>query len=489
MPSPRRTRFPGYALLVTLSLLLPILLAPPAAATQVPEPSGGPTVSTPDKKEKPGGTITVPGREAESEHLFLAVIEEAVPLVDAQAIIGAVEAADIGSGERILLGVDREPSSMKSPEQLIRGMLLFGESDALSDDWVQNGKTRGYLGKGWIAIGVILPATEGGQVRVAVEAGRNITVDADGGTAAIAQAGAEAFARGDYTRGLSELAVAAGTSMHAPFNILPWLAGTGAALAVLAVVLLLRRRAAAAQTARRQQAAKLIAELEHTAERALKRAAALPPIPGDGILARRTGALLTGLEARVATDLALTRSTAPENAATVEKDDVAALALACGNLENIRGALNALEQLLGGGSSRLLLERQIAVHRGRLQEMATGLDTGNARALPEAKPLLSLVIEHTLALDALSGSAAQPGGPGPEPWDRLEELRQELEAALGDFVPAARRAGIKLPAELTELLLPLGWGAGERQPDEHDLLESLELATGYVAQTPSGVDA
>ncbi|MDN5880549.1 MAG: hypothetical protein L0H60_13530 [Micrococcaceae bacterium] len=447
-------------------------LAGPAVASEAPDPAG-PTVQTPDKPDEDEGKIRIPGRDAESEHLFLAVVEAAADRVDAREIVDAVESAGIKGDTRILLAVDQQPTEMKGAAQLVRGSLMFGQSDALADDWVENGKSEGYVGKDWLAIGVILPENDGGPVDVSIDPGRNIELADDTSLEAMAGSGKAAFAAGDYTQGLSELAVAAGTGINARSNPLPWVLG-GVGVVVLAGIGALvassrRNRRALAQQAREKEAVSLRARIQEMAGGLSQRGDTPPRRGSPGPVAASVARLTTQLVERTAGE-----EQAAEDAAA---DDTATLTAILHRLETQQRALEGVDVLLGTGrATKQAWQRQLQIHRDRLQEVADGLDVPGARKLDAAPDVVAVLIEHTRALDEAGKDlrrAAKRGRrkPGYELLDRLEGLRIELDAV-------AER--LTAQAAATEMELEL------EPPDPHDVLAQLARAVDLLESAGTG---
>ena len=461
-------------------------LAGPAVAREAPEPAS-PSVLTPDRPDEDEGKIRIPGGEAESEHLFLAVVDAAANRVKAPDIVEAVESAGIGKGTRILLAVDQQPTKMKNAAQLVRGSLMFGESDALADDWLEHGKSDGYVGKDWIAIGVVLPEAVGGPVDVSIEPGRNIDPDREALTE-ISRAGQAAFAAGNYTQGLSELAVAAGTGLHARSNPLPWVLG-GVGIVVLAgigaaVASSRRNRCALAQQAREKETASLRARIHEKAGE-LRQRGDTPPRGGKpGPVAASVARLTTQLVERTAGE-----EQAAEAAAA---DDTASVTAILERLDTQQRALSGIDLLLGSGKkARQARQRQIHAHRERLQDLAEGLDVPGARQLEAARDVVALLIEQTRALDDIDQAvrrAAKRGrrNPGYDLLDRLEALRGELDAVTGRLLAQAAAAEVELGPKL------VGPGtAAAGKPGTHDVLAQLARAVALLdaAETARAPDA
>ncbi|MGP5165157.1 hypothetical protein [Arthrobacter rhombi] len=476
MPAPHRRRPLTVACAALAGFVLIGALAAPAVASEAPEPAG-PAVLTPDRPDEDEGKIRIPGREAESEHLFLAVVDAAAGRVKAQDIVDAVESAVMGKGARILLAVDQQPTKMKNAAQLVRGSLLFGQSDALADDWLESGKSEGYVGKDWIVVGVILPENDGGSVDVSIEPGRNIELIDDTRLETIASSGKAAFEKGDYTEGLSELAVAAGTGIKARSNPLPWVLG-GVGIVVLAgigaaVASSRRNRRALAQQVREKEVVSLRAKIHEVAGELRQRGGTPPPRDTSGPVSASVARLTTRLVERTAGE-----EQAAEAAAA---DDTASVTAILERLDTQQRALSGIDLLLGSGKkARQARQRQIHAHRERLQDLAEGLDAPGARQLEAARDVVALLIEQTRALDDIDQAvrrAAKRGrrNPGYDLLDRLEALRGELDAVTGRLLAQAAAAEVELGPKL------VGPGTADGgQPGAHDVLAQLARAVALL---------
>ncbi|MGP5071345.1 hypothetical protein ACTXI0_02950 [Arthrobacter rhombi] len=487
MSAPHRRRPLSVVCAALAGFALVGALAGPAVAREAPEPAS-PSVLTPDRPDEDEGKIRIPGREAESEHLFLAVVDAAANRVKAPDIVEAVESAGIGKGTRILLAVDQQPTKMKNAAQLVRGSLMFGQSDALADDWLENGKSEGYVGKDWIVVGVILPENDGGSVDVSIELGRNIELTDDTSLEAIAGSGRAAFDVGDYTQGLSDLAVAAGTEIEARSNPLPWVLG-GVGIVVLAgigaaVASSRRNRRALAQQAREKEVVSVRARIHQVAGE-LRQRGDMPPRGG------KPGPVAASV-ARLTTQLVEQSAGEEQAAEAAAADDTASVTAILERLDTQQRALSGIDLLLGSGKkARQARQRQIHAHRERLQDLAEGLDAPGARQLEAARDVVALLIEQTRALDDIDQAvrrAAKRGrrNPGYDLLDRLEALRGELDAVTGRLLAQAAAAEVELGPKL------VGPGtAAAGKPGTHDVLAQLARAVALLdaAETARAPDA
>ncbi|MEF9982692.1 MAG: hypothetical protein RR762_14970, partial [Glutamicibacter sp.] len=219
-PVPRRALLASM-LAVCLGLGLgagsiPSLTSAQAAQLEAPSPAPVYPSATPGGDSEDEGTVRIPSVSSQEGNFYLAVTDAALDDVDSERIMDQVRAAVDGQDAKILLGVDQEPNNLKGAGQLVRGMLMFGDSDALSDDWLENGKTLGYVGEGWIAIGVMLPQEAGDPVEIAVDPGRDVRETAPGSQQRILEAGQGEFAAGDYTAGITAVALATTQQLQAP---------------------------------------------------------------------------------------------------------------------------------------------------------------------------------------------------------------------------------------------------------------------------------
>ncbi|MGP5229039.1 MULTISPECIES: hypothetical protein [Micrococcaceae] len=481
MTAPPRRRPLSVVCAALAGLVLIGTLAGPAAANEAPEPAG-PSVLTPDRPGEDEGKLRIPGREAESEHLFLAVVEAAADRVDAEAIVKAVESAQLADGTKVLLAVDQQPTEMKSAAQLVRGSLLFGQSDALADDWVEHGKTDGYVGKGWMAVGVILPERTGDPVDVSIERGRNIELTDHAHLETLTRAGQKAFDAGSYTQGLSELAVAAGTGIKARSNPLPRVLG-GVGIVVLAGIGAAvaggrRRKKEAALQVREQKVVSLRPRIHEVANELRSR--------GDAPIHRGSAGPVAASVARLTTHL-VERTAGEEQAAEeAATDDTATASAILDRLSTQQGALDGMDLLLGAGRpAKQAWQRQIQSHRDRLQDLTEGLDVPGARKLEAAREVVAVLIEHTRALDDVEKDtrrAAKRGRrkPGYDLLDRLEALRIELDAVTGRLAGQAAVAEVELGPKLADT-----GTAGKGQPGAHDVLAQLARAVDLLAAAGS----
>ncbi|MEG0214510.1 MAG: hypothetical protein RR679_16130, partial [Glutamicibacter sp.] len=137
-PVPRRALLASM-LAVCLGLGLgagsiPSLTSAQAAQLEAPSPAPVYPSATPGGDSEDEGTVRIPSVSSQEGNFYLAVTDAALDDVDSERIMDQVRAAVDGQDAKILLGVDQEPNNLKGAGQLVRGMLMFGDSDALSDD-------------------------------------------------------------------------------------------------------------------------------------------------------------------------------------------------------------------------------------------------------------------------------------------------------------------------------------------------------------------
>lgn len=458
------TRTRRFAASATGKLLLACLLlsAIGAAPGESLDPSPAPVYPSaePDTGESDAGTIRIPSVSAQEEHLYLAVSDAAQDDIDTAAIIEATRDAVGAQEANILIGVEQEPTNLKGAGQLVRGLLLFGDSDALADDWLENAKTLGYVGEGWIVVGIMLPEEPGTGVEVSVDPGRDIREAQPGSTRNILQAGRAEFAAGDYTAGIAAVAVATTEHLQAPpdrtavkiiaLSVLGAMLLAAAAYAVRAKRRRAAHKAAAARTAR-------VAELEQDLRKQLKQLEQrpVPQVQLDG----------AGRSARVAADIEHQRRNAlPEAAAYLASapsrdasgtasEEQLAQHLAWDNKLALLGRAVELARDCASPTMQNTEAWQLAFthHRARLQDLAAFLDLPGAAELGCAPALRQMIVAHTDALDELHGRAGSRALGGAEPLRLLDELwmlRDELDTRLGEALHEAAKERVKLPAGL-----------------------------------------
>lgn len=462
---------PARTIRATLALLLAMLLpaatvasaafAAPAdaatdAATGEPTPAYPTASSVPEDTE---GQLILPGLSDETENFQFAVKESAAELIDTAAVMAAAAELLEGTGLKLAVAVDQEPASVSSAGQLIRGMLLFGPIDALSDDWLENGKTRGYVGKDWVVIGIILPEAGQGKARVGVDLGRNVKLESEVEPSALVSTGVAALSTGNATEGVITTieSVVSGVERSADY--------TGYALAALAVLVVLagiiaiakvikkRRLARDAQT---QRANARIGAYAHKIERLGYRPLA---VSSTG----PAGAALDWLAQRgpqvVARALAeAPNSTSPRRAQAGEYADI---------VQKIFQTLEELESWRRPAKQRESFRIVQEHHREQLEAIPPLLQQDTSGRIKNAATLRRLAVEHTDALDALRALNTAPAKESAaQLLDRHWQLRAELDAQLrvavdslrGDAPPGLRQGELTDP-DIYERLSRLVSGA------------------------------
>ncbi|PQZ90512.1 hypothetical protein CQ012_09590 [Arthrobacter sp. MYb214] len=460
-------KYPGKLLLAGLfaALGLGLGVVPAQAAADPTQPEATAPVypsATPDDDSADEGTVLIPSVTSQEGNFYLAVTDAALDEVDSERIMDQVRQAVGEQDAKILLGVDQEPNNLKGAGQLVRGMLMFGDSDALSDDWLENGKTLGYVGEGWIAIGVMLPQEAGDPVEIAVDPGRDVRETAPGSQQRILEAGQGEFAAGDYTAGITAVALATTQQLQAPPDrTLAKVIAVGALAATLAFLLAWawrakRRKARQAAAADRNKQAELLESRIQRASIYLNR----HPVPDPGLAGEsRLAQVMAELERqRAGSQQGALRAldTAPDSLQSqqVSEKQLADLRRRERELSLLRGAVQLAHDFAGRPrDSRESWNRTFAYHRARLEDLALFLDLPGAGQLACAQAARTVIITHTDELQLLhtrlscrsTGADTAPGI-----LDRLWELRDELDGVLHDGLAQARQARLKIPHGLGE---------------------------------------
>ncbi|MFD1377825.1 hypothetical protein ACFQ4U_16000 [Micrococcus antarcticus] len=460
-------KYPGKLLLAGLfaALGLGLGVVPAQAAADPTQPEATAPVypsATPDDDSADEGTVLIPSVTSQEGNFYLAVTDAALDEVDSERIMDQVRQAVGEQDAKILLGVDQEPNNLKGAGQLVRGMLMFGDSDALSDDWLENGKTLGYVGEGWIAIGVMLPQEAGDPVEIAVDPGRDVRGTAPGSQQRILEAGQGEFAAGDYTAGITAVALATTQQLQAPPDrTLAKVIAVGALAAALAFLLAWawlakRRKARQAAAADRNKQAELLESRIQRASIYLDR----HPVPDPGLAGEsRLAQVMAELERqRAGSQQGALRAldTAPDSLQSqqVSEAQLAQLRDCEHELSMLRGAVQLAHAFTARPrDSRESWNRTFAYHRARLEDLALFLDLPGAGQLACAQAARTVIITHTDELQLLhtrlscrsTGADTAPGI-----LDRLWELRDELDGVLHDGLAQARQARLKIPHGLGE---------------------------------------
>ena len=462
-------KYPGKLLLAglfaALGLGLGLGAVPAQAAGDPTQPEATAPVypsATPNEDSADDGTVLIPSVTSQEGNFYLAVTDAALDEVDSESIMDQVRQAVGEQDAKILLGVDQEPNNLKGAGQLVRGMLMFGDSDALSDDWLENGKTLGYVGEGWIAVGVMLPQDAGDPVEIAVDPGRDVRESAPGSRERILEAGQGEFAAGDYTAGITAVALATTQQLQAPPDrTLAKVIAVGALAAALAFLLAWawrakRRKARQAAAADRNKQAELLESRIQRASIYLDR----HPVPDPGLAGEsRLAQVMAELERqRAGSQQGALRALgmAPDSLQPqqVSEAQLAQLRDREHELSMLRGAVQLAHAFTARPrDSRESWNRTFAYHRARLEDLALFLDLPGAGQLACAQAARTAIITHTDELQLLhtrlsrrsSGADTAPGI-----LDRLWELRDELDGVLHDALAQARQARLKIPHGLGE---------------------------------------
>lgn len=433
-----------------------------AAATESEAPAPVYPSATPSDGAEDEGTVLIPSVTSQEGNFYLAVTDAALDDVDSEKIMDQVRHAVGEQDAKILLGVDQEPNNLKGAAQLVRGMLMFGDSDALSDDWLENGKTLGYVGKGWIAIGVMLPEDPADEVEVFVDPGRDISETDPGSSQKILAAGDEAFRAGDYTAGITEVALATTQQLQAPPDrTLSKVIAVGV-LAVAIVFMLAwawrakRRKAKNVAAAERLKQAELLESRIQQASRYLGR----KPVPDLGLPEQgRLAEAMAELEKQRAGTQHGTQHAQDLDPGIAIQEQVSEKQLADlrhreRELSLLRGAVQLAHDFAGRPrDSRESWASIFEYHRERLEDLALFLDLPGAGQLGCAQAARTVIITHTDELQLLRtrvGRRNTGAQDAPGILDRLWELRDELDGVLRDALAQAGQARLKVPQGLGE---------------------------------------
>lgn len=473
------TRTRRFAASAAGSLLFAGLLlsAVGAAPGESPDPSPAPVYPSaqPGTGDSDAGTIRIPSVSAQEERLYLAVSDAARDEIDTAAIIDATRDAVAAQEADILIGIAQEPTNLKGAGQLVRGLLLFGDSDALAEDWLENGKTLGYVGEGWIVVGIMLPEDPADEVEVFVDPGRDISEAEPGSSQEILVAGETAFKAADYTAGITEVALATTQQLQAPPDrTLAKVIAVGV-LAVAIVFMLVwawrakRRKARKAAAAERLKQEELLESRIRQASRFLGRT----PVPDLGLPEQ-------GRVARVMSELEKQRAGTQRGAQhaqdlepgiadqeQVSEKQLADLRRREQELALLRGAV----QLAHGFATRPRDARQawdriFDYHRARLEDLALFLDLPGAGQLGCPQAARTVIITHTDELQLLRtrvGRRNTGAEDAPGILERLWELRDELDGVLRDALAQAGQQRLKVPQ-----------GLGERMAGRQPAADALE---------------
>lgn len=417
--------------------------------------------ASPNSESEDEDTILIPSVTSQEGKMYLAVTDTAIDDVDSQKIMDAVREAVDGQNAKILLGVDKKPNNLKGASQLVRGMLMFGDSDAMSDDWLEKGKTKGYVGEGWIAVGVMLPESPDGEVEVFVDPGRNVRETETGSKDKILDAGTRYFEAGDYTAGISAVAISTTENLRAPldkriamgivFGVLLLI------VAVLVFVGLRQKRRNDVQAAAKKRLKK--AEVwESTIQQDLNALRRTPTTAVDARVSNRSAQTLKEIQAQ--RELAENGSVTEDMQGAIVEGKISekqALRLEeqAEHLGLLRRAVELARSLSGtAGNSVKSWNQIIEQHRGGLQLLVQLIDHEGASGLQVVPQIRTAIVTHTDALDQLHERATSKPGPA-EPAQLLEDLwvlRDELDSLIDLALSQAEAVQIKVDAKLEEQL-------------------------------------
>ena len=454
---------------------IPSLTSAQAAQLEAPSPAPVYPSATPGGDSEDEGTVRIPSVSSQEGNFYLAVTDAALDDMDSERIMDQVRAAVDGQDAKILLGVDQEPNNLKGAGQLVRGMLMFGDSDALSDDWLENGKTLGYVGEGWIAIGVMLPQEAGDPVEIAVDPGRDVRETAPGSQQRILEAGQGEFAAGDYTAGITAVALATTQQLQAPPDrTLAKVIAVGALAAAIAFLLAWawrakRRKARQAAAADRNKEAELLESRIQRASIYLGR----HPVPNPGLPQEsRLAQVMAELERQRAGSQpgalrALDTDPDSPQPQQVSEAQLAQLRDREHELSLLRGAVQLAHAFTARPrDSRESWNRIFEYHRARLEDLALFLDLPGAGQLACAQAARTVIITHADELQLLRTRVGRRGTgaeDAPGILERLWELRDELDSVLRDALEQAGQARLKVPQ-----------GLGERMAGKQPAADALE---------------
>ncbi|UYQ77084.1 hypothetical protein OF385_13825 [Glutamicibacter sp. JL.03c] len=470
------------ALAGTIGLAAPSLPAHGATqgtATQSAEPVY-PSAS-PSSEEEDEGTILIPSVTSQEGKMYLAVTDTAIDDVDSQKIMDAVREAVDGQNAKILLGVDKKPNNLKGASQLVRGMLMFGDSDAMSDDWLENGKTKGYVGEGWIAVGVMLPESPGGEVEVFVDPGRNVKETETGSKDKILDAGTQHFEAGDYTAGVSAVAISTTENLRAPLDKKIALGIVFGVLLLIAAVLAffgLRQKRRNAVHAAAKKRLKQAEGWDALIQQDLNALCRTPATAVDARVSNRSTRTLKEIQVQRETALGANGSVAAgiQDAIVegkISEKQAQQLAGQAEHLALLRRAVELARGLNGtAGNSVKSWNQIIEQHRGGLQLLVQMMDREGAARLQVAPQIRTAIVTHTDALDQMHQRARGKAGPGESAQllEDLWELRDELDSLIDLALSQAKAAQVKVDAKLVEQLLDFLPRAGAKANDPISVL-------------------
>jgi len=460
------------------------LLVSSAESSEPVYPSASPSSESEDQD-----SILIPSVTSQEGKFYLAVSDAAIDDIDSQKIMDAVREAVDGQNAKILLGVDKKPNNLKGASQLVRGMLLFGDSDAMSDDWLENGKTKGYVGEGWIAIGVMLPETVGGETEVYVDPGRNVKETETGSKDRILEAGATDFAAGNYTSGISAVAVSATENLRTPMDkkiVISIVVGVLALIVAVIVFFALRQKRRLALKIAAQKRTNQAEGWESTIRQDLN---ALRRIPTNrfGVAEKyRSSRALQAIQ--LEKERVLAEQDGAENTLILSGDEPHISQAQAQRLEQeaehlalLRRAVELSRALSGTQNNSVKSWNQIIEqHRGGLELLVQFLDLDGASQLEVSRGIRTALVTHTDALDQLrqrtksSSDSVQAG----ELLEELWVLREELDSLIDSALTQSGKARVKLDAKLQAQLAAFLPAAGAKPNDPLSVLRAFAPESG-----------
>lgn len=444
---------------------IPAQASVPAASSESSQPVY-PSAS-PSDEEEDDESILIPTVTSQEGKFYLAVTDAAIDNVDSEKIMNEVRAAVDDQHAKILLGVDQKPNNLKGAGQLVRGMLLFGDTDALSDDWLEDRKTQGYVGAGWIVIGVMLPEKPGGEVEVSVDPGRNVSEVDPGSKQEIVDAGKEQFAAGNYTEGISAVALSSTQELDAPLDqkiSLSIALGFLAVIALAIVFVALRSKRRKAQQVAIEQLGKDSERWENSIQRHLKklRDSKMERIETTQNLSssRAIGEVQSQREqalhegpgtSEVHTDENSTEQLSPTQARALEQK--------AEELRLLSRAVEVSNSLTGGPRAALPIWNQIiSKHQEGIELLVAFLDGSGTSQLEVSRAARTIIVTHTDELEQLRAltkekSATQSALPLLQDfWVLRDELENVLASCLNEAASGPARLEPKLAAKIRGLL-------------------------------------
>lgn len=469
-------RAAAVSVLLALGALLAAVPAMADSADAPPPvfPSGS---AEPEEDE---GLVRLPGVIEQRGNFWLAVSESAQHDINSVKLMDGVAEAMGRTDAKILLAIDHEPVTVSGAAQLVRGMLLFGPTDALADDWLEHGKDRGYVNDGWIVIGVVLPEGQG-AVEVALDRGRNVREASDEAVEAVLQAGRDEWNTGNHTEAAIATVIQASIELPVSPNYGFWaLGGAGVAATAVAGILLVRTARHRSLKSAAERRRKADSEITSILRLSTSQNDWIRPWPATG----STGPTAAAIEFL---DRQLPQVAAEGNAmANALREPVPVSTAQLKSLQRQRSVLQGageangqLGDLVGKNlHARRAWIQLISRHRSLLAANVRLLESPGASRLENAAELRALNISHTDALDSIASTVKDGLGEGASVetfLDRLWDVRRELDEGFRRAV----QGGIRIPDDLgAQLRL---FGEAHEDPDVIERLEWLQATVDTQA--------